>query len=1597
MSAELTGAQIRNGVTNALVTFVLAVAGVATRAEDWPTYRHDNQRSGITTERLAFPLGPAWSFVPQHAPEAAWEAPRDVPVEGILELGRVQFDDTFHVAVANGLLFFGSSSDHRVMALDAATGDVRWSVFTEGPVRLAPAVAGERVYVGSDDGFAYCLDAGSGRIAWKKRIGPKADRLLGHGKMISTWPLRTGILVDAGIAYCGAGIWPAEGVYMQAMRAESGEMVWRNDTSGETTATIVSPQGYLLATGDELFAPQGRVPPAAYARATGRYKYTATFGKTIGGTNALIADDILYTGTEELMSYRRQTRERFAWFAGRQVIVTSDMAYSLDGEHMTAMNREQYAAPSTKRFSLRDQRTRLGYELGTAKRTRDQAARSAKRAEADLSQLDEKIAALPAGTEPAPDLIAKRAAQQTSADTAARALVEAEAVVAGLEDRRRDLDVEWDKTGADMTSTQLWQTPCECAESLILAGDVLIAGGQGSVVAVQARTGKQIWSATVDGKAKGLAVANGRLYVSTDRGPIYCFGAPGSPDRGRVLEPTGSVAGPGAAAKAIVAHSGVTRGYAVVIGVETGRLALGLAALTDLTVYALCPDATKADAVRQTLRSVGAYGKRVCVDVAPPDRIPYSDYFANLIVSELPLDAVPTGEIKRLLKPCGGVVMMGAPRNAPSGPPSPDALQRWLAATGVSGAELIEQDGVWIKATRGPLPGAGSWTHQYADAGNTTCGYDSIVKCPLGLLWFGRPGPLHMISRHRRAAAPLTVNGVLFVQGEHQVMAYDAYNGLLLWEYKVPNVVRDVVSHDCSNLAADDTSFYVATQGTCLRLEATTGELLSTYEIPKAAGGGRWGYVACSDGVLLGTRTPGTRECNALFAIDVASGKRLWVHEGKSIHQPSISAADGRVFFVDDNTATQARRDALRRRMGKLTPAEAEKVLKDAPVRTAFCLDTRTGEQQWSRPMDLTGGIGGPYWSALGSMVRKGVLVFFGIYMDGHYWRDFFAGQFESRRILAVNAYDGATLWEKHIGYRVRPLIINETLHAEPWAYDLRTGRQLTRTNPITGREEPWQFARPGHHCGCPAGSPNVLFFRSQHIGYYDLIRDSGVTHFSTQRTGCWINFIFGNGLIMVPEASSSCMCPFANQTTVVFKPRDTNRAWTQYSMSGTMTPVKRLAVNIGAPGDRCDEDGTLWLCHPRPGGSLVLQFKAELGGWPGGGIFKENPDFVDVENTAAPWLYTSGYRGLRRYTLPLLAAGDGTARYTVRLHFADTDNDQPGARVFDVSLQGSPVLTSFDPVKEAGGGNRAVVKEVAGVEVSEALTIDLTPKVAKPTPRQAPILQGVEVVREQVLSAGLLAPSYLLNNAAPKAVADARIANHKDSAFDGVLRITVPAGFEATPPEAAVSVSSGGTKIVPVTLAATAQAERGEHPVTFTLLRADGGIEAEAAGVVEFLGDRRRTVIKASADLYVGASFPKGRRHNTGTILVDGGNSKIGDESHHVVYLKFPLGVPGKPLSATLRLFNASNPTSNGGNVCLLTEPWDEGTISYENRPKPGRVLGNIGRVESTATLVVPLDISSLEGMSELNVAIDPVNCDGTDYLTKESGKPAELVVEYK
>lgn len=73
------------------------------------------------------------------------------------------------------------------------------------------------------------------------------------------------------------------------------------------------------------------------------------------------------------------------------------------------------------------------------------------------------------------------------------------------------------------TRATVWSKTVNYPYTLILAGTTLFAGGENAVAAFDSASGNQLWSSPVNGRAYGLAVAGGRLVVSTDTGYLYSF------------------------------------------------------------------------------------------------------------------------------------------------------------------------------------------------------------------------------------------------------------------------------------------------------------------------------------------------------------------------------------------------------------------------------------------------------------------------------------------------------------------------------------------------------------------------------------------------------------------------------------------------------------------------------------------------------------------------------------------------------------------------------------------------------------------------------------------------------------------------------------------------------------------------------------------------------------------------------------------------------------------------------------------------------------------------------------------------------------------
>ena len=276
------------------ITSALAVFGAADSASA-SEHLGNARRTGYVSAELKPPLHVQWVHSPRHAPRPAWPEP-------MWELQRIDFDYVCQTAGDDRRVYFGSSADHKVRALDLGTGRLVWEFFTEGPVRLAPAVADGRVFVSSDDGVLYCLDADMGKCLWRFRGGPREERLIGNEQMISRWPGRSGVLVDGGKVYTTFGMWSRDGVYIYCLNAWDGSVVWKNDTSGFHYTLVphdegmagVAPQGHLALYRGTLIVAAGRAVPAFFDAATGKLLYHQSQGLFAGGAWTMASHDMVF-------------------------------------------------------------------------------------------------------------------------------------------------------------------------------------------------------------------------------------------------------------------------------------------------------------------------------------------------------------------------------------------------------------------------------------------------------------------------------------------------------------------------------------------------------------------------------------------------------------------------------------------------------------------------------------------------------------------------------------------------------------------------------------------------------------------------------------------------------------------------------------------------------------------------------------------------------------------------------------------------------------------------------------------------------------------------------------------------------------------------------------------------------------------------------------------------------------------------------------------------------------------------------------------------------------------------------------------------------
>jgi hypothetical protein len=311
-------------------------------------------------------------------------------------------------------------------------------------------------------------------------------------------------------------------------------------------------------------------------------------------------------------------------------------------------------------------------------------------------------------------------------------------------------------------------------------------------------------------------------------------------------------------------------------------------------------------------------------------------------------------------------------------------------------------------------------------------------------------------------------------------------------------------------------------------------------------------------------------------------------------------------------------------------------------------------------------------------------------------------------------------------------VIVGQTIYAEPFAWDLRTGTRLSTTNPLTGANAPLDFLRAYSGCDHLVASGAALFGNagSGGMAHYNLHEHGGYSPFGNLMLSCGTGAVPAGGVFVAPEGRSGCTCSTPIHSSLVLYPSSLAESWA-YSAGGAepldCLPVRQVAVNLGGPGFRTDAEGQLWL--PYSGNRLSGRYRDWLPKYEHQPemFFAESADLLPVANSATPWVYASGYRADKELRFPLLdPKRHERARYTLRLHLAEPEDLTAGERVFDIIVQGERLAPAFDIVAAAGAPRRAHVVEFAGIAVSDFLRISLKPAGDRP-----PVLCGFEVIQE--------------------------------------------------------------------------------------------------------------------------------------------------------------------------------------------------------------------------------------------------------------------------
>lgn len=1098
-----------------LLTAMLASVVPLASAADWPQWRCDANRSGATQEQCSDEMTLQW-VRDLGCPDPAYD-----------HQYRMCADAGYAPVAADGRLFVPSNSGDSVTAFDLASGEVVWRCVTEGPVRMAPLVDAGRVYFGSDDGYLYCVDANQGAFQWRVRGVPEGtpdSRMLVNGRIASRWPVRGAPVAHEGVVYFGCGLWPEEGVYVCAVEADSGEILWRNDClsylkdgmsdHGKAYDLGLPPHGYLAVIDGKLAVPSGRSLAAWFDLKTGEMEPYSCFYVKLNPPR----------GTWYLSGIGQYSIQGGNWFGTRPdalPAVPSDLLKARSGifGSKSQPQHELDAAANRPFFNA------VKYALHNENLYPEPV-------------LTETMAYASEFDSPEKYLVPRghtRVSYPTMDRVVARDLTRPKWVEVpeklhlypkDARIRRIEFPVLW-----------AMETPLRV---LIKAGSWLIAGAENSVAAIAipapGEEPQVVWRAVVDGNLVNALVASEHLVVTTDMGKLYCFGS--GPKAGELADKS-PAASPPAAAKE----------YALCVGGNVATRARELA--EKYRVVVLETDSERAAAVRHRLAEQGMDADRVQVLHHTPD-MQLTPYWASLVVVGSLSDYGPAskgvlGCVLDTMRPIGG-------RLEPIDGFDGQLLLRELVATR-SGYDQSEDSGSPVLLRKTLLPGSEGWTHEAGGPANTFSSAEELVSWPLATLWYSGDidrfftPPGHF--QHERHPYPLVTKGRMFIITYEDLHAIDIYTGRYLWKAQMPKTpwVEDRYKDSRvygrpvdRNYVATDDSVYVILEDEIHVYSAEDGSKTNVLRFPEGIGKEvfqpRWTEVRI-DGDLLYAVLDDT-----LVALNRHTGNLAWKRKS-TLGSTTFAIGNDRVIGLDY--------------VGTEIGGRGQPGTTRGPM---FVLDASTGELIWSaevqydtvpkhnvdhvRPWMV------PPNPEIAYNAKHKLIVLTARRNSVHVYR----------------AEDGELVWEKagragNFQRTYSPVVTDDHLVLSEYngffgyVLDVQTGEE----HEMAGIPRPRTCARI-------IGNNNLLVYRDAATELYD-ITSRRMIGLNSVRSGCTTSFIPAGGVLTAPMLGHGCVCNypmFASQALYhtealePYRPKAVVESWTNQAegievVAGTAIP----------------------------------------------------------------------------------------------------------------------------------------------------------------------------------------------------------------------------------------------------------------------------------------------------------------------------------------------------------------------------------------------------------------------------------------------------------